>query len=64
MMLPDKNPSKIGGFDGMEQWNGNLRSGPSNAIFCTERALQLANQNGIGCVALNNTNHWMRGGTY
>ena len=26
--------------------------------------MQLAQQHGIGCVALANTNHWMRGGTY
>ncbi|HLL42798.1 MAG TPA: 3-dehydro-L-gulonate 2-dehydrogenase [Segetibacter sp.] len=63
-VLPDKGPSKISSVGGMEQWDGNLGPGPSNAIFCTERALQLANKNGIGCVALCNTNHWMRGGTY
>ena len=63
-VLPDKGPSKISSSGGMEQWDGNLGPGPSNAIFCTERALQLANKNGIGCVALCNTNHWMRGGTY
>lgn len=63
-VLPDKDPSKISSFGGMEQWDGNLGPGPSNALFCTERALQLANQNGIGCVAVGNTNHWMRGGTY
>ncbi len=44
-VLPDKDPTKISSFGGMEQWNGNLGPGPSNAIFCTERALQLANQN-------------------
>ncbi len=63
-VLPDKDPSKINAFGGMEQWNGNLGPGPSNAMFCTERAMQLADENGIGCVALANTNHWMRGGTY
>lgn len=63
-VLPDKEPTKTSGFGGMEQWNGNLGPGPSNAIFCTERAMQLADENGIGCVALANTNHWMRGGTY
>jgi len=26
--------------------------------------MQLAAENGMGCVALANTNHWMRGGTY
>ena len=63
-VLPEKEPTKIAGFGGMEQWNGNLGAGPTNAIFCTDRAMQLADENGIGCVALANTNHWMRGGTY
>lgn len=57
-------PSKIGGFGALEQWNGNLGPGPNNAIVCTARAMELADANGIGCVALCNTNHWMRGGTY
>jgi 3-dehydro-L-gulonate 2-dehydrogenase len=63
-VLPDASPTIVGGFGGMEQWNGNLGPGPSNAFFSTERAMQLAEENGIGCVALGNTNHWMRGGTY
>lgn len=63
-VLPDQDPSKINAYGGMEQWNGNLGPGPSNAVFCTERVIQLADENGIGCVALGNTNHWMRGGTY
>lgn len=63
-VLPEKEPTKISGFGGMEQWNGNLGPGPSNAIFCTERAMQLADKSGIGCASLANTNHWMRGGTY
>jgi 3-dehydro-L-gulonate 2-dehydrogenase len=54
----DKNMS------GWEQWNGNLGPGITNALYATERAMKLAVQNGIGCVALRNTNHWMRGGTY
>ena len=29
-----------------------------------ERAISLAKTGGIGCVALANTNHWMRGGSY
>jgi 3-dehydro-L-gulonate 2-dehydrogenase len=29
-----------------------------------EAAIDLARAHGIGCVALANTNHWMRGGTY
>jgi 3-dehydro-L-gulonate 2-dehydrogenase len=48
----------------LEQWNGNLGAGILNALKATDRAMELANQYGIGCVALANTNHWMRGGTY
>ncbi|HEY6505527.1 MAG TPA: 3-dehydro-L-gulonate 2-dehydrogenase [Chitinophagaceae bacterium] len=48
----------------IEQWDGNLGPGPLNALASTERAMQLSNETGIGCVALSNTNHWMRGGTY
>ncbi|HEV8284185.1 MAG TPA: 3-dehydro-L-gulonate 2-dehydrogenase [Chitinophagaceae bacterium] len=51
-------------FNGLEQWDGNLGAGPLNALHATERAMQLAQQYGIGCVALANTNHWMRAGSY
>lgn len=61
---PDTKPTIVHRFGGIEQWNGNLGSGPSNAIFATERAMKLAKKHGIGCIALANTNHWMRGGAY
>jgi 3-dehydro-L-gulonate 2-dehydrogenase len=48
----------------IEQWNGNLAPGMLNAKTAMGRSIQLAEQHGIGCVAMNNTNHWMRGGTY
>lgn len=48
----------------IEQWNGNLAPGMLNATFCMDRAIKLAKGHGIGCVAIKNTNHWMRGGTY
>jgi 3-dehydro-L-gulonate 2-dehydrogenase len=48
----------------LEQWNGNLGPGPLNAEICTERAMELAKKNTIGCVAIANTNHWMRAGYY
>ena len=51
-------------FYGIEQWDGNLGPGISNAIFATDQCMKLAAENGIGCVALSNTHHWMRGGTY
>jgi 3-dehydro-L-gulonate 2-dehydrogenase len=51
-------------FGGIQQWDGHLGIGPLNAIHATDTAMQLAQEHGIGCVALANTNHWMRGGTY
>lgn len=48
----------------IEQWSGNLGPGILNALHATNRAMELANENGMGTVALSNTNHWMRGGTY
>jgi 3-dehydro-L-gulonate 2-dehydrogenase len=57
-------PSLKHKFGGMEQWDGNFGAGPSNAVHATESAMRLAAEFGIGCVALANTNHWMRGGTY
>ena len=38
--------------------------GNLNALAAMERAIELGRAHGIGCVALNNTNHWMRAGTY
>lgn len=57
-------PTLVHTAGALEQWDGNLGPGPLNAMFCTERAMQLADKNGLGCVAVANTNHWMRGGTY
>ncbi|HVE61887.1 MAG TPA: 3-dehydro-L-gulonate 2-dehydrogenase [Chitinophagaceae bacterium] len=61
---PDAIPTLYHKFGGIEQWNGNQGPGPLNAVHATESAMQLAREHGIGCVALANTNHWMRGGTY
>lgn len=61
---PDATPSLKHKFGGLEQWNGNRGPGTLNAIHATESAMELARQHGIGCVALANTNHWIRGGTY
>lgn len=47
-----------------ENYDGQLGIGITNALFCCERAVKLAAEHGIGLVALKNTTHWMRGGTY
>jgi 3-dehydro-L-gulonate 2-dehydrogenase len=61
---PDAVPSLVHRTGSLEQWNGNLGPGPLNASFATERVMELAQENGIGLVALANTNHWMRGGSF
>ncbi|MEQ8469843.1 MAG: 3-dehydro-L-gulonate 2-dehydrogenase [Marinoscillum sp.] len=48
----------------IERWDGHFGPGIINAIKCTDRAVALAKQHGMGLVALRNTNHWMRGGAY
>ncbi|BBE19582.1 3-dehydro-L-gulonate 2-dehydrogenase [Aquipluma nitroreducens] len=48
----------------MEIYNGNLGPGILNALFAMNRATEIAAQNGLGLVSLNNTTHWMRGGAY
>lgn len=60
----DAEPELVHSAGAIEQWEGKSGPGPLNAFKCTERAMELAQTSGIGCVALANTNHWMRGGTY
>ena len=48
----------------IEQWDGQSGPGPLNALLCTDRAMAIAANHGIGIVTLAKTNHWMRGGTY
>lgn len=57
-------PELLASFGAMERWDGNIGPGNLNAWLCMERAIALAREQGIGCVALANTNHWMRGGSY
>jgi len=64
MVKPGAEPTREAGMGAIEQWNGNYGPGMLNAGLCMTRAVELAKDNGIGCVAIKNTNHWMRGGTY
>lgn len=61
---PKAKPTLENSFNAFEQWNGNLGAGPLNALSVSKRAQELAKEFGIGCVALRNTNHWMRPGYY
>lgn len=48
----------------IEYWDGQLAPGMYTAALAMQRAIELAKENSMGCVAVKNTNHWMRGGTY
>jgi 3-dehydro-L-gulonate 2-dehydrogenase len=63
-VIPSATPSIVNVSGSLEQWNGNLGPGPLNALFAAERAMTIASSDGLGLVAMANTNHWMRGGTY
>lgn len=61
---PGAEPQLVHSAGALEQWNGNLGPGILNAEICAKRAMEVADKNGIGCISIANTNHWMRGGTY
>jgi 3-dehydro-L-gulonate 2-dehydrogenase len=54
----------VGAKGAVENYDGHMGIGVINALFCSDRAIELAKEHGIGCVALKNTTHWMRGGAY
>ena len=57
-------PEKVGSKGAVENYDGHTGPGITNALFCADRAVELAKEHGIGLVTLRNTTHWMRGGTY
>jgi 3-dehydro-L-gulonate 2-dehydrogenase len=61
---PGAEPVLAAAFGAWEQWDGQLGPGNLNATFATDRAVSLAREHALGLVALRNTNHWMRGGSY
>ena len=57
-------PLEIGRYGFFERWDGQRGAGNLNAHHCMNRAIKLSMDNGVGCVALKNTNHWMRAGNF
>lgn len=60
----NEEPTLIESMSLLERYNGNLGPGDLNARYCMDQAISLAKNNTLGVVALQNTNHWMRGGNY
>lgn len=57
-------PQCVNSMGALEQWDCNFGPGVLNGLICSERAMELAKEFGIGMVGMRNSNHWMRGGAY
>ena len=64
LVNPQSEPVQVGQSGLIEHWDGQLAPGMYTASLAMERAIAVARESGLGCVAVRNTNHWMRGGTY
>ena len=61
---PLAEPERITSFGALERWTGNRGPGNLAAHAAMSRAIELAKTHGLGAVALGDTAHWQRGGTY
>lgn len=61
---PRAEPERVAGFGALERWTGNRGPGNLAAHAAMTRAMELAREHGLGAVALANTTHWLRGGSY
>ncbi|MGA2146765.1 MAG: 3-dehydro-L-gulonate 2-dehydrogenase [Bryobacteraceae bacterium] len=61
---PGGRPVRVAAHGVLERWDGRRGPGNCNAVESMDRAMTMARQSGVGCVALANTTHWMRGGAY
>lgn len=57
-------PVRVASGGALERWDGRSGPGNLNAYYCMDAAIALSREHGVGCIALANTNHWMRGGSY
>ncbi|HTV07660.1 MAG TPA: 3-dehydro-L-gulonate 2-dehydrogenase [Candidatus Aquilonibacter sp.] len=61
---PCAEPERLSTFGALERWTGHRGPGNLAAHAAMSRATELAREHGIGAVALADTTHWMRGGSY
>jgi len=57
-------PTCLEAHGSLERWDGQCGIGALNAYEAMDAAIARSRASGIGCIALGNTTHWMRGGTY
>ncbi len=61
---PVAEPERVAGMGALERWTGHRGPGNLAAQAMTARAVALASEHGVGAVALGDTTHWQRGGSY
>ena len=61
---PKAEPERTAAFGAIERWTGHRGPGNLAAYAAMQRAMELAKEHGLGCVALADTSHWMRAGAY
>ena len=61
---PIAEPECVTAAGALERWTGHRGPGNLAAHAMTARAVALAREHGVGLVALGDTTHWQRGGTY
>lgn len=61
---PSAKAECVASFGTLEQWDARRGPGVLTATAAMSRAIELARESTIGCVALRNANHWMRAATY
>jgi len=63
-IFPANEPEVVGSFGAMERWTGHRGPGNVAAYAAMGRAMELAKEFGLGAVALADSTHWQRGGSY
>jgi len=63
-IVADAEPRCVAKFGAIERWVGGRGPGNLAAYAAMQRAMEIAKEQGLGCVALADTSHWMRAGTY
>ena len=61
---PSAVPERVAAFGALERWTGHRGPGNLAAHASMQRAVSLATEHGLGCVALGDSSHWMRAGSY
>ena len=55
---------RVSGLGGLEVWDAHFGVGPLIAEQMANRAITLAREHGVACIALRNNSHWLRAGRY